>query len=345
MATTKYINAQTTLLERGKRTAMGRKVLPIIEVMNEKVDDFFQDVPFVECNRGLYHHIVRDTGMAPSTKRSLYQGVRSSKRNVQVVDEHISQLVQRRRIDPDELAGLDENGRVEYLMQEDLAHQRTLGEDVVNEFFNGVETNGSEYTKGLFARLDALNPSGLNNVVSNGGSDAGNNTSVLLVEWNIDKTGGAHGIFPSGQMGKGPMGISARNLGEGTSIDEDDTQAELEVLRAVFKAWNGLAVGNNRKIARLANVNSSDWNHADSFVNGGTERLINMIHNGRFDLRRTRMYVNTVIAAQMDIYALNKGNTQWPTTEVFGRQVKQWQNIPIRELDTTIIKNTQAVVS
>jgi hypothetical protein len=342
---TYYPNTRTTLLDRAKRTSEGKKVLPIIAVMNEKVDDFFQDVPFMECNRGLYHHILRDTGMVASTKRSLYAGVRSSKRNVQPVDEHIMQMVRRRRIDPDELAGLDEGGRVEYLDQEDTAHQRKLGEDVVNEFFNGLETSGSEYCLGLFGRLDALNPTGLNNVISNGGSDASNNTSALLVEWNTDKTGGAHGIYPSGWMGKGPMGIQARNLGEGTSIDEDDTQAELEVLRAVFKAWHGLAVGNNRKIARLANINSSTWDHADSFVNGGTERLINMIHNGRFDRSRTRIYVNTVIAAQMDIYALNKGNTQWPTTEVFGRQVKQWQGIPIREMDTTIISNSQSVVS
>ncbi len=342
---TRYVNTRTTLLDRAKRTARGKTVLPIIRVMDEKVDDFFQDVPFVECNRGLSHHILRDTGMSASTKRNLYQGVRSSKRNVQPVDEHVMQMVRRRRIDPDELAGLSENGRVEFLTQEDESHQRKLGEDVVNEFFNGVETDGSEFMKGLFARLDALNPTGLNNVVSNGGSDSSNNTSVLIVEWNTDKTGGAHGIFPSGTMGKGPMGISARNLGEGTSIDEDDTQAELEVLRAVFKAWHGLAVGNNRKIARLANVNSSDWNHASSWVNGGTERMINIIHNGRFDLSRTRIYVNTVIAAQMDIYALNKGNTQWPTMEVFGRQVKQWQGIPIRELDTTIIHNNQTVVT
>lgn len=342
---TKYVNTKNTLLDRAKRTAEGRRVLPIIAVMNEKVDDFFMDVPFVDCNQGLAHKILRDTGMVASTKRSLNQGVIASKRNVQPVWEHIVQMVRRRKIDPDELAGLDAGGKEEYLRQEDEAHQRKLGEDVVYEMFNGTVTTGSEYCEGLKARLDALNPTGLNNVVSNGNATAATNTSAYIVEWNTDKTGGAHGIYPSGWMGTGPLGVQARNLGEVTSDDEDDSTAQYETLQAVFKAWYGLAVGNNRKIARLANISTATWDHANSFVNGGTERLIEILHNGRFDRRRTRIYVNTTLASQMDIYALNKVNTQWPTMEVFGRPVKQWQGIPIRELDTTIISSAETVVA
>jgi hypothetical protein len=340
---TKYINTKLTLLDRAKRTAEGRRVLPILSVMNELVDDFFMDVPFVACNMGLLHKVVRDTGMVDSTNRSLYQGVKPSKRNVQPVYEHIIQKARRREIDPDELHGMDDPK--EYLRQEDEGHIRKLGEDIVYEMINGVETDGSEYCKGLLARLDALNPTGLNNVMSNGGADATNNTSVLVVEWNPAKGAGAYGLYPTGFASNGPFGIEAKDLGEVTGADEDDSTAKLELLTARFKAYAGLAVGNNRKIARLANVNSSAWDNANSFVNGGTERLVQLLHACRFDRSRTRIYVNTTVAAQMDIYALNKTNTLWPTSDVFGRPVKMFEGMPVRELDTTIISNAQSVVS
>jgi hypothetical protein len=342
---TKYVNTRLTLLDRAKRTKEGKTVLPILEVMNEAgVDDFFMDVPFMEANMGLSHKIVRDTGMAVSTNRSAYEGTPVSKRNTQVVYEQTVEKTRRRHTDPTELKGLSDPKL--YMRQEDEQHIRKLGEDIVNEFINGAETSGSEYCKGLLARMDATNASTLKTVASNGGSDATNNTSVLVVEWNTDKTGGAHGIYPSGLVSNAPFGIEAKDLGLVTIVDEDDSTKYLEVLAASFAATIGLAVGNNRKIGRLANVNSSSWAHADSFVNGGVEKLIEILNEGQFDRQRTRIYVNKTIAAQMDIYALNKGNVQWPTMEVFGRHVKAFaDNIPVRVLENSILSNAQSVIT
>ena len=344
---TKYINTKLTLLDRAKRLEAGKRVLPIIEVMNEGgVDDFFMDVPFVKCNMGLVHKLVRDTGMVKSTNRRPYKGTRSSKRNVQTVYEHIVEKTRRRKVDPSELMGLDLDGQKQFLRQEDEAHIRKLGEDIVYDFINGVETDGSEYCKGLLARMDATNASTLKTVADNGNTDESYNTSVLVVEWNVDKTGGAHGLYPSGFSSNMPFGIKAEDLGKVTYQDEDDSTADLELLTAAFAAWMGLAVGNNKKIGRLANVNTSSWTHANSFLNGGVEKLIEIINEGQFDTSRTRVYVNKTVAAQMDIYALNKGNTQWPTTEIFGRHVKKFANdIPIRVLENSILTSTQSVIS
>jgi len=346
---TKYPNTQLTLLDRSKRTAAGKTVLPILEVMNEAgVDDFYKDVPFVEANMGLTHKVVRDSGMAASTNRRAYSGTPVSKRNTQVVYEQTIEKTRRRHTDPSELKGLSDKEL--YLRQEDEAQIRKLGEDIVYEFINGAETSGSEYCKGLLARMDATNSSTLKTVASNGGSDATNNTSVLVVEWNTDKLGGAHGIFPGGLSSNAPFGIKATDLSKDgrlvTIVDPADSTKYLEVLAASFEATIGLSVGNNRKIGRLGNVNSSSWTHSNSFVNGGVERLIEIINEGQFDRSRTRIYVNQTISAQMDIYALNKGNVQWPTTEVFGRHVKVFaDNIPVRVLSNNIIGNTQTVIS
>ena len=342
---TKYVNTRLTLMDRAKRTSDGKRVLPILAVMNEAgVDDFYKDVPFVEANLGITHKLVRDTGMMASTNRSAYEGTPVSKRNTQTVYEQTVEKTRRRHTDPMELAGLsDPKG---YLRQEDEAQIRKLGEDIVYEFINGAVTSGSEYCQGLIARMGSTNASTLKTVANCGGSDASNNTSVLVVEWNTDKGGGAHGIYPSGLVANGPFGIQAKDLGERTIVDEDDSTKFLEVLAASFAARIGLAVGNNRKIGRLGNVNSSSWAHADSFVNGGVEQLIEIINEGHFVESRTRIYVNKTISAQMDIYALNKSNTQWPTMEVFGRHVKKFANgIPIRVLDNNIIANDQSVIT
>jgi hypothetical protein len=339
---TKYINTKYTLLDRAKETSDGKTVLPIISVMNELVDDFFMDVPFVEANMGLKHKILRDTGMVTSTKRTMYKGVKSSKRNKQVVYEDVMLQERRREIDEDEIDTLA--NAATKLRQEDEGHTRKLGEDVVNLFINGDQDNGSENINGLIQRLGALNPTGLNNVQSNGYT-AGVGTSVLIVEWNTDESGGAYGIYPqTGFARNAPFGVSIRDKGKEPVNDEDDVAATFYAYVAQFKAWAGLCVGNNRKIARLCNINPTQG-AAKSFEDGGTENLIKLLNNGRFDRNRTRIYVNPTVKTQMEIYGLDKANVMWSPIEVFGREVTAFQSqIPIRVIDNTILTDAQAVV-
>lgn len=337
---TKYINTKYTLLDRAKQTIDGKTVLPIIDVMNELIDDFFNDVPFIEANMGLQHKMVRDTGMVASTNRTFYTGVKSSKRNTQVVYEKVQLKERRREIDEDEVDTLA--NPAEKLRQEDDGHMRKMGEDVVDAFFNSTSADGSEHMDGIFKRLDALNPTGLNNVVSNGHSSTG--TSIVIAEWNTDKQGGCFGIYPPNWSGAGKYGVVARDKGREKVADEDDATATYYAYVAQFKAWLGLAVSNNRKLARLANINATIGG-SKSFTDGGPAKLIQLLNSGRFERGRTRIYANTTIKSQMDIYALDKANLQWSTMDVFGRPVTAFQGIPIRVLDTTIISDSQSVVA
>ena len=338
---TKYINTKYTLLDRAKETSDGKTVLSIFRVMNELVDDFFMDVPFIEANMGLKHKIIRDTGMVASTKRTFYAGVKSSKQNKQIVFEDVMLMERRREIDEDEIDTLANPATK--LRQEDEGHARKLGEDVVNAFINGDQDDGSENINGLLQRLSALNPTGLNNVQSNGYASVG--TSVLVIEWNTDETGGAYGIYPQSGFGKNaPFGVSIRDKGKEKVLDEDNTLAAYYAYVAQLKAWAGLAVGNNRKIARLANINPTIGG-SKSFEDNGTENLIKLLNNGRFDRNRTRIYVNPTVKTQMEIYGLDKANVMWSPIEVFGREVTAFQSqIPIRVIDDTILTDTQAVV-
>ena len=339
---TLYPNIKYTLLDRAKDTIDGKTVLPTIQVMNLLgVDDFFADVPFIEANMGLKHRIKRTSALPASTNRTFYKGVPPTKVIKQVVYEDVMLKEQRREVDEDEVDTLA-NGS-ELLRQEDDSHQEALGQDVVKAFFQGGVVDGSEHVDGILQRLDALNPTGLNNVQSAGYTTGGSvTTRIIIVEWRPGQ--GLYGIYPPGYMKNTQFGISARDKGKEKIIDADDSTAVYYAYCAQFKAWLGLAVGDNRKMACLANVNPTA---------GGTgaidddllDTLSNLMHSVMIDKSRARMYVNRSIAAQLDNYSRKKNNVFWPTTEVFGRPVKNYQGIPIRELDNAILTNTQAVVS
>ena len=342
MATVAYPNIKYTLLDRAKDTADGKTVLPTLQVMNRLgVDDFFNDVPFVEANMGLKHRIKRTSALPTSTNRTFYKGVPPTKSSKQVVYEDIMLKEQRREIDEDEVDTL-ENYK-ELLRQEDEFHQEALGQDVVTAFFQGGVVDGSEHVNGLLARLDTISGNSLNNVASAGFISGGSTTTrIVIVEWNPGR--GGFGIYPPGYMKNTRFGISARDKGKEPIADADDPTAKYYSYVAQFKAWLGLAVGDNRTIGCMANVNPTP---------GGTgavdddllDEFSLLMHAIRISRERARIYVNERIAAQLDNYSRKKNNVMWPTTEVFGRQVKNYQGIPIRELDNTILTNTQAVVS
>jgi hypothetical protein len=44
-------------------------------------------------------------------------------------------------------------------------------------------------------------------------------------------------------------------------------------------------------------------------------------------------------------YSRKKNNVNWPTTEIFGKPVMHYQEIPIRLMDNLILTNTMATVS
>lgn len=339
---TRYPNTIYTLLDRAKDTADGKTVLPTLQVMNRLgVDDFFMDVPFREANMGLKERIKRTSALPTSTNRTFYKGVPPTKTKKQVVYEDIMLKEQRREVDEDEADSL--LNPKELLRQEDEFHIEALGQDVVTAFFQGGVVDGSEHVDGLLTRLDALNPTGLNNVHSAGFTSGGSTTTrMLIVEWKPGR--GAYGIYPPTWMKNTKFGISARNKGREKVIDADDSTATYYAYVAQFKAWLGLAVGDNRTIGCMANVNPTSGG-VGAIDDDLLDKLSFLMHALRISRDRARMYVNEGIAAQLDNYSRKKNNVFWPTTEVFGRPVKNYQGIPVRELDNTILTNTQAVVS
>lgn len=342
---TLYPNTGYTLLDRFKETVDGKNMAQIIQVMNYYgLDDFFADWPFIEASHGLKHKVVRTATIPASTRRQFDKGTKPTVTKSQSVWEDVVQLTQRRQIDCDRVDTLSPQGKAQKLEMEDTSHIQALGKDVVYNFFNDSRASGGEYINGLFSRLDTISGNSLNNVVSAGHTGGGSTTTRLIIA-ELNPNDGAYGFYPPGWVKNAMMGVKATQIGREKVADADDSTATYYAYVAMFEAWYGMAVGNNRKIGAMVNINPTAGG-ANSIDDDFFDKLDVLISKLDLDISRTRMYINRTVGALFGNYSRKKNNVIWPTTEVFGRKVKQYKDgIIIRELDDLIIPNTMAVVS
>lgn len=336
------INSQWTLLERAKRSADGKRILPILDVMDKLgVEDFLKDWPYFPANQGLKHRIVRTTSRPSSTRRSFYQGVGATKLGTQVIYEPVVLFEQRSEIDEDELDTV-ENAN-EARRQEDEGHIGGLLDDFVYAIFRDARTSGSEYIDGLAARLASLSYPGYTTtdlpfVWDNGGSGS-DLCSMYIVDLGARAN---HGIFPSGSAVRGgAFGIIARNKGKEPKADTDDSTHTYYAYVSQFKKWAGVACHDDRRLTRIANIERDETSAKALNENN----IIKALNHGRFDRRTTRMYCNPYLKSQIDIKAKDKSNIQWSIVDVFGKPVPAFWGIPIRVLDETILSGSESAVS
>ncbi len=341
---TYYPNAGYTLLDRAKETMDGKNMMKIIQVMNYYgVDDFFMDWPAIEASHGLKHKIGRTTTVPSSTRQAFDAGVRPTVTHSQTIWEDVVLFAQRRSIHDKRLDTLSPSGFKQKLQMEDDSHRRALGKDIVYNIFNDTPTSGGEYINGLLSRLDTISGNNLANVVSAGYTGGGSTTTRMIIA-ELNPNDGAYLVYPPSGMAKGPLGIFEQDKGKEPIPDPNDSVAIRYDYVAIFEAWLGMAVGNNLKIGAMVNINPT-YGGTGAIDDDFFDKLNALLAVLDLDYSRTRIYINRGLGAQLTNYNRKKNNINWPTTELFGRKVKDYMGIPIRELDNKILLNTCAVVS
>lgn len=336
------INKQFTLLERAKLSVDGKRILPVLDVMDKMgVDSFMQDVPFFEANQGLKHRIIRTTARPGSTRRTFYKGVRKSTTATQVIWEPVVLFEQRSGVDEDEVDTI-ENGN-ELRRQKDMPHAAGILDDFVYDMFNSDRKNGGEYIDGFAPRLNKIsNPEAASTDVpyvwDNGGES--NLCSLYIIEYGPLAV---HGLYPSGPTGRGGgvFGMHIRNKGLEPTQDSDDATATYYEYVTQFKFWFGLAVHNDWKIARIANINR-DPASADALDDN---LIIKALNHGKFNESATRIYANPFLTTQIEIRAKDKSNAIWDTMDVFGKTVPKIRGALLRKLDDTILSSSESQVT
>lgn len=337
------INAQFTLLERAKLSPDGKRVLPLLDVMDKMgVPMFLQDVPFFESNAGLKHRISRTTSRPGSTRRLFYQGVAKSTTQSQVIWEPLVLFEQRSGVDEDEVDTIT-NGN-ELRRMKDMPHAAGILDDFVYDMFNSDRANGAEYIDGFAPRLNSIsNPeqgAGTIPYVWDNGGTGSDLSSIYIVEYGPTAV---HGVYPSGGTvrGGGPFGMRIVNKGKEVTDDSDDSTKKYYEYVTQFKFWFGMVVNDDWKIARIANI-EKDPTSAKALDDN---LIIKALNHGKFNPGTTRMYTNPFITTQIDIRAKDKGNVTWDVMEVFGRPVSQIQGIPLRKLDDTILTASESQIT
>ena len=336
------INQQWTLLERAKRSPDGKRAMPALDVMDKiGVDSFLKDVPFFPANQGLKHQITRTTSRPSSTIRNMYAGVKKTSTATQVIHEPVCLFEQRSEVDEAHIDTLENGDEARAMI--DKPHAAGILDDFVYEMFRGVRSSGEEHIDGFLGRLNTLSYPGHTTttvpyVWNNGGSTT--LSSLYIVEYGPQAV---HGLYPGAGAvrGGGPFGMSIINKGKERLDDPTDSTKKYYGYVTQFCFYFGLAVWNDWKIARIANI-SIDETSAYAL---NDNLVIKALNHGKFNKAATRIYANPYLTTQIDIRAKDKGNTIWDTSEVFGKEISQIQGIPLRKLDESILSANETAVA
>ena len=330
-----FLNLQDTL-----RSTPEGAVLEVLSQTSPIMADGFVG----EANRGTYHeHSIR-TGLPTPTWGALYQGIPQSKGHTQVVKdttgfvEGLSSIDERLlEIEPEKTAQLRLNEASGWL--EAMSQEWTSG------FFYHDTATTPEKFKGMAARYNSLT----NRNVINGAGAGSDNTSVWFVTWGEPFTSLIH---PKGV----PGGIERKDMGRQRILDANNNPYYVQ--EELFRLHTGVAVGDWRANARVANIDVSN-------LIAGNVDIYKLLTSAYYKLQgrrvardgnniagsvpapRTVMYANSTVLEALDNMATNKGASdnfvRLTPMELEGREVMSWRGIPIRETDALL--NTEALVA
>lgn len=310
---------------------MQNKVLIDVFQGMEEENEILEDLPFYEANGGMKHTEASYTSL-PRAEWGLLGGYwGSGKAEVRQFEEDVAKMSLYSKV-PVDIARASGNA-AKYRRDEDTAIGVGLSSQMAEAIFYGNRLADPTQPIGLANRYAALSQG---NVYDAGGT-AGRVTSVWVVK-NDRKS--FFGLFRQGSK----AGMSVRDLGESTEVDTD-TGKERQVYRTLFDWEVGMAVRDERYVARIANIpvpedvtDSTAWVEFEKILIKVLNSLPGRNPNG------LRIYCNSDIMTQMDINALDKNNVNWTPGEVHGRPTMFFRGrVPIRRVDALL--STEDIVA
>lgn len=233
---------------------------------------------------------------------------------------------------------------------QDMNHIEGLFQLMESQLFYGSQATNPATFNGLATRFNNLEsfPNGDQSWppnVWNGGLASGNATSAWMIEFSDDTF---YGIYPPNTA----AGLNVRDLGEMTKETSASTGAGpslnymYQVLRTMLRWYMGIQIVDERAVQRIANINPIALASGDFDENIFIQAKNYLPRNGEGS--GTVIFVNRALKTQIDIRAVSQKinaytffNSQ--ETDVFGRSVTKFQNIPIYVAEK--ILPTETVVS
>jgi hypothetical protein len=333
-------NSYLNLIDLYKRSDRNRKLVPVIEALNQ-INPLGEDAVYVECNQGTSHLTTIRSGLPAVTWGKLYQGIPASKSTTQQVTDTTGFVEGRSQVDERLLTLSTNPGAVR--MSEAQPFLESLAQEVQSKFFYGNTTSTPEQIKGIGARYNTLS----NSQVINGGGAGSDNTSIWFVTWGEQQT---HLLYPEGTA----AGVDRIDRGSQQVADGNGNYYFAKVEE--FRQHTGVSVRDFRFNARIANIDVSNalagsvdlydlMTKAYYRLQGRRNQKVR--NGGMVSMGKTVIYMNRNMLSVLDSLATNNGSAdnfiRLRPQEVEGREILTWRGMPIRETDAVL--ETETLVS
>jgi len=317
----------------------------VIEILYRQ-NPILEDAVSVECNKGTIHRHQIRTGLPTASWGRLYKGTPQSKSDYQQVDDTTGFLEARSGVDT-RLLKLNPGKENQIRLNEATGHLEGMNQSMAEAvFYEDTATNPDGF-KGLAARFNVRGGGGAGNQVIHGGGSGSDNTSIWFVTWGARAT---HFIYPQGTA----AGLQREDKGEQRVTDGNGDAYYVQ--EELFTWHNGIATGDWRKNARIANIDVSE-------VIAGSVDLYGLMRSAYYRARmdafrrmgggesevepmRAAIYCNATILEALDALGSNAGASdnfiRLRPMEIEGKEVLTFRGIPLRVSDA--ILNTEAVV-
>ena len=261
------------LLDHAKQFSPNGDEYAVVKIL-EQSNPVIKDMPVIESNDESGHTYAVQTGIPEGTWRRAYEGVEPTKHTQKVVHDTYGRMSTTSIVD---VAVAEKGGKIaETRAAMAEAHLEGMAQGMAKKVFYGSNADNEKSFIGLAPRFSALSGAESSaNVISNGGSSAGAQSSIYLVGWGKNKT---FGFYPKGTR----AGIKRYDFSANGPVP-----CEL-VAGKVFPGYKeqyewlmGLAVADWRYSARLCNIQAPTSMDNDAFkaLFKNFMKAVNQIHN------------------------------------------------------------------
>ena len=306
------------LIKRGGVNADQRRIIEELSTINEML----LDAAVAEANDGTINTQLVRTANPHGTHVVYNQGVAPSASQTKTIHDVICMLEAYSEIDC-RLADHAVN-REEFISNECVSFIHGMAEDQCEDIIYGDHDLDAARMDGLAKRRSKIGELCLNA----GGSSNGHMTSIYLVKWGQQF---AKYIYPRGAKG---MGVNREERGI-QDVDVFDASGnrtgKMKAIVNHFSAQYGLAIGHERSLVRIANVDPATIT---------SDNLAKIIIQASAKLApgdgTVSLLCNQDVKTLFDIAALTKNNVIYNAEDPWGREITKFRDMRIRRCDAII---------
>lgn len=320
-----------SMLDHAKRMDPSGKLAVVVEML-ESNSPAMKDAYWMEGNLPTGHQTTQRSALPAPTWRLLNQGVAPQKsRTAQVVDT-CGMMFDYSVVDED-VAMLNGN-TAEFRLSEDAAFIEAFTAEAEVGIFRHSSLATPQKFHGLAPRFASTSAYGGSQIVSCEASPSGaDQTSMWLVGWGPRATAV---IYPKGSF----LGIEHKDMGLRPWPDADGLMFNAFVTN--WKLKMGLAVQDHRRVARVANIDTSSIDVTTMTLINATIAALHKVKKG--GAVKYVWYCNRTVSTILHKMAANNFKAN-PVimSEVGGQPLMTLHGLPVHETDA--ILDTEAAIT